>query len=108
MNIVNKGVVKDTKDMSKAELLEAIAVMKALNAQLAQEIRCKVTPKGGFSIYGLGGRWPVTFYRDQYRKLRNAVEQIDAFVAANEHLFTSKNDDDTQQTAAVQKNVEIA
>lgn len=66
-----------------------------LRAQAARQSRAagrlttRVSEKGGVSVYGLG-RWPVTLYREQWARLFEAREAIEAFVAANLPLLRSK------------------
>jgi hypothetical protein len=49
----------------------------------------KVTEKGGLSVYGLG-RFPVTLYRSQWEALFSRVDDIKAFIKANEGKLAVK------------------
>ena len=53
--------------------------LRAENAQLkskktAGELTFKISEKGGLSVYGLG-RFPVTLYKEQWRKLLGKAEE---------------------------------
>jgi hypothetical protein len=41
---------------------------------------CKVSPKGALSLYGLQ-RMPVTLYVDQWERLLNFADELQAFIA---------------------------
>jgi hypothetical protein len=49
----------------------------------------KVSEKGGVSVYGLG-RFPVTLYKEQWKKLLDMSDDIRNFIAANESQLKSK------------------
>ena len=70
--------------MSKMTKEELIAALKA-----QRTISFKVAPKGGLSVYGVG-RFPVTLYRDQWKQLLEAKEDILAFIDANSSQLSSK------------------
>lgn len=76
-------------EMSREQLLALVAQMQA---QPARKITCKVSEKGGLSLYGLG-RFPVTLYRSQWERLLapDTVAQINAFIKANSALLTVKD-----------------
>lgn len=75
-------------EMTKEQLIALVAQM---NAQPAKKITCKVSEKGGLSLYGLG-RFPVTLYRSQWERLLapDTVAQVNAFIAANTALLAVK------------------
>lgn len=75
-----------------AELQRLKAENEALKARAADtsRIKLKVSEKGGLSVYGLG-RFPVTLYREQWERLLAVVEQIKAFIAANEATLKVKD-----------------
>lgn len=76
-------------EMTKEQLIALVAQM---NAQPPKKITCKVSEKGGLSIYGLG-RFPVTLYRSQWERLLapDTVTQINAFITTNTALLTVKD-----------------
>ena len=81
-------VLANLNEMSKEQLIALVATM---NAQPARKLTCKVTEKGGLSVYGLG-RFPTTLYRSQWEKLlaKDSVDQIAAFIKANDKLLAVK------------------
>ena len=50
------------------------------------EMKLKVSEKGGVSLYGLG-RFPVTLYAEQWQKLLGEVENIKKFLEDNKTLL---------------------
>ena len=53
-------------------------------------LSCKVAPKGGCSVYGMNGPFPVTLYPAQWRRLFSNTELILAFLAEHESEFSVK------------------
>lgn len=80
--------IANLNTLSQAEL---IALVQSMAAQPARKLTCKVTEKGGLSVYGLG-RFPTTLYRSQWEKLlaKESVDQIAAFIKANDKLLAVK------------------
>lgn len=76
-------------EMTKEQL---IALVQAQAKQAERKITCKVSDKGGLSVYGLG-RFPVTLYRSQWERLLAAdtVKSIGAFISANTSLLAVKD-----------------
>ena len=82
---------------SDDDLLAQVAALRAENARLkdaiphkaAPPVTCKVTEKGGMSVYGLG-RFPVTLYKSQWERLMAHKEQIEKFLADNEASLKTK------------------
>lgn len=77
--------VEDPRDALIRELQAKLAAASAPRA-----ITCKVTDKGGLSLYGLG-RFPVTLYASQWRKLFASAKDIQAFMAAHASELTEKD-----------------
>ena len=86
-----------------AELAHANATLAAANATLAANqakakgpvydgLSLKVSVKGGLSVYGLG-RFPVTLYSDQWRRLLDIGAEIDSFIAANASVLKEGRSD---------------
>ena len=84
--------------MTEQELLvlkNELEALKQDNAKLKlasannQTTGIKVSLKGAVSFYGLG-RWPVTLYKSQWIKLFTKVDEIKAFMIANDKLLTEK------------------
>ncbi len=77
-------------DAFKARIAEQDKIIAALKSQSDRKITCKVTEKGGVSVYGLG-RFPVTLYGSQWDKLAANMPAIMAFVDANRSLLSTKD-----------------
>ena len=73
----------------KAELEKLRAENEALKKTSAKGLSMKISEKGGLSIYGLG-RFPVTLYKEQWTKLLGMVDDIKAFIAANDDKLKTK------------------
>lgn len=76
-------------DDLKAELERLRAENTALKKTSAKGLSLKVSEKGGLSVYGLG-RFPVTLYKEQWRKLLDMADEIRAFIQANESQLKTK------------------
>ncbi|MDB4876830.1 MAG: hypothetical protein JWM41_3276 [Gemmatimonadetes bacterium] len=62
----------------------------ALKKGAARGVSMKVSEKGGLSVYGLG-RFPITFYKEQWTKLLDMADEIRAFMAAHDAELKSKD-----------------
>jgi hypothetical protein len=75
------------------DLEQELERLRAENAALKQAgtkgIALKVSEKGAVSVYGMG-RFPVTLYKEQWRKLLDMADEIRAFIAANESKLKTK------------------
>ncbi len=69
-------------DDVQAELERLRAENARLKGRSARGLSLKVSEKGALSVYGLG-RFPVTLYKEQWRKLLEMSDEIRAFL--NEH-----------------------
>ncbi len=49
----------------------------------------KISEKGGVSVYGLG-RFPVTLYKEQWKKLLGMSDEILGFIDTNDAQLKSK------------------
>ena len=78
--------MEDTKEQKPLRLEEE---NKALKQKRTGQLYLKVSEKGGLSVYGLG-RFPVTLYKEQWRKLLNFTDEINAFLQENDHLLKAK------------------
>lgn len=67
----------------KAELERLRAENAALKDRTKRGVSLKVSEKGGVSVYGLG-RFPITFYQEQWVKLLDMADDIRAFIKENE------------------------
>ena len=60
-----------------------------LTAEKATGLSFKVSEKGALSVYGLG-RFPVTLYTEQWKKLLDKKEAILDFLADNDDKLKKK------------------
>ena len=68
---------------TKEELLARIAELEQqVEAKKSGKLQFKVSEKSGVSVYGLG-RFPVTLYYEQWTRLLDSVEELQAFLEAN-------------------------
>lgn len=77
--------------MSPEQLVEALNQAREENVRLTAEVAAKqdralsfkVSEKGGLSVYGLG-RFPVTLYGNQWKKLLAVAKDIATFIDKNQ------------------------
>jgi hypothetical protein len=81
------------EESSEEKLARLEAENKALKDQIEQrkpgQLRLKISEKGGLSVYGLG-RFPVTLYKEQWKRLLEHAEEIKTFLEQNEQQLKSK------------------
>ena len=77
-------------DDLKKELEQLRAENERLKKASSKGISLKVSEKGGVSVYGLG-RFPVTLYKEQWKKLLDLSDEILNFIEANEGQLKSKD-----------------
>jgi len=86
--------------MSEEQLKQELERLRAENAALKQTsakgLSMKISEKGGLSIYGLG-RFPVTLYKEQWKKLLDLKDDIMAFLAANDAQLKTKEAKETKE-----------
>ena len=98
----NSGNVANAATMARIAELEAMqAELKALKATVKNQVRMKVSAKGGISIYGLQ-RMPVTLYAGQWERIIDMCKSGDlgTFIHDNEALLTRKGDAPKNDDAA--------
>ena len=79
------------------ELLERLNILEAENANLKEAqkrngLKMKVSQKGAISVYGMG-RFPVTLYADQWKRIDSELIQsgeMDNFIEDNRKSLTFK------------------
>ena len=83
-------MTQELKQPTYAELVAKLATMeKALANKAAVGTSMRIGEKGGLSVYGLG-RFPVTLYASQWRKLIALTPEIDKFLTANADKLAEK------------------
>lgn len=78
-----------TAEEMQAELEKLRAENNALKKTSQKGLSLKISEKGGLSVYGLG-RFPVTLYKEQWKKLLGMAAEIDAFLQANDAQLKTK------------------
>lgn len=79
-----------TPEDVQAQLDEALAEIARLKARAERRVTMKVSEKGGLSVYGLGSRFPVTLYPEQWMQLLEMSAEIRGFIEANRAEFKWK------------------
>ncbi len=82
-------MTSNDEEMRK-ELERLRAENQALKKTTSKGLSMKVSEKGALSIYGMG-RFPVTLYKEQWLKLLDLVDDIRAFIKANDSALKSKD-----------------
>ena len=77
-----------TEDL-QAELERLRAENESLKRKKNSAVYMKVSEKGGVSVYGLG-RFPVTFYQEQWLKLLGMADEIKQFIEENREQLKVK------------------
>jgi hypothetical protein len=79
--------------MSDEDLKAEIERLRAENDKLKSKgvrgLSLKVSEKGGLSLYGVG-RFPVTLYKEQWRRVLGMAQEIEDFIQANDAQLKSK------------------
>ena len=81
---------KSPSQMNVEELRAYIAQLEE-EKKKTQTLSMKVGDKGGISVYGLG-RFPVTLYWEQWKRLFVAKDKILAFAEENKDKLATKAD----------------
>ena len=76
-------------DNVQDELQRLRAENERLKKGASKGMSLKVSEKGGVSVYGLG-RFPVTLYKEQWKKLLDMSDEIRTFIAANDSQLKAK------------------
>jgi hypothetical protein len=83
--------LRRTNGQAKPSYDELVAQIAALQAQVARKstLTLKVSDKGAVSLYGLG-RFPLTLYGEQWRKVLDMADEIRTFIEANKDQLSTK------------------
>ena len=73
----------------RAELERLQQENAALKLRAARAVSLKVSEKGALSVYGLG-RFPVTLYKEQWRKLLDMAGELEAFMQENDDKLKTR------------------
>ena len=73
----------------RSEIERLRAENEALRKSSSRGMSLRVSEKGAVSVYGLG-RFPVTLYKEQWLRLLDMAEDIQAFIRQNEPQLKSK------------------
>ena len=76
-------------DNVQDELQRLRAENERLKKGTSRAMSLKVSEKGGVSVYGLG-RFPVTLYKEQWKKLLDMSDEIRNFIQANDSQLKTK------------------
>ena len=83
-----------TMEISPADLMAELARLKAENERLrantGPNLSFKVSEKGALAVYGLG-RFPVTLYKGQWKKLIGQLARLEKFMAEYDRELVSKD-----------------
>ena len=73
----NHEVTAEEALQAQLEALQAEndALKAARSMAPPRKLTCKVSQKGGMSVYGLG-RWPVTLYRSQWQFFLDNIDTV--------------------------------
>ena len=74
----------------KIQVGEASKLLAALEQPKRGALYCKVSAKGGLSVYGLQ-RMPVTLYAEQWERLLAFGDTIAAFIKENDATLNRKD-----------------
>ncbi len=73
----------------RAELERLRAENERLKNKSVRGLSLKVSEKGAVSLYGVG-RFPVTLYKEQWRKILGMAQEIEEFIQKNEASLKAK------------------
>ena len=83
-------MAEETAEEKLARLEEENKVLREqMDQRKPGQLRLKVSEKGALSVYGLG-RFPVTLYKEQWRRLLDIADEMKAFLKDNDHLLKGK------------------
>lgn len=79
----------ETAEERAARLEKELNDLKAKNGSGPRPTTLRVSEKGGLSVYGLG-RFPITYYREQWEKLLDMSDEIRQFIKDNDAKLKRK------------------
>ncbi len=81
--------------MTMAQMQARLDALEARNAELEEAvtkrstITLQVSQKGALSVYGLG-RFPVTLYKGQWKRLIEVIPDIESYMVKNDAKLQEK------------------
>ena len=93
---MNKDEILAKLAAGEIQTEEASKLLDEVERQRRGSLYCKVSQKGGLSLYGLQ-RMPVTLYVEQWERLLDFSDEIQAFI--KEHNPELKRKDRSGSTA---------
>jgi hypothetical protein len=84
-------VLELTDEEVVAEIERLKKQVGALKKSLKKHNTVRISSKGAVSLYGLG-RWPVTLYENQWRKVLDMKEELLTFIQENRDRLAKKED----------------
>ena len=72
------------------EVAEATKLLEEADQKKRSSLYCKVSQKGGISVYGLQ-RMPVTLYVEQWERLLDFADEIRQFIKAHDTELKRKD-----------------
>jgi len=80
--------------MNETEMKAELERLRTENAKLKSKeavgLSFKVSEKGALSLYGMG-RFPVTLYKEQWKRILASAADIEAFILENESRLKTKD-----------------
>lgn len=104
MLLINATDTQEVQDMKNR--INQLEAEKTANAKTTAVARCKVSPKGALSFYGVG-RFPATFYPAQWEIIFANAALIQKFAADNAASFAVKTAK-TKEDRAIQEAAIVA
>jgi hypothetical protein len=86
---MNKEEILAKLAAGELNVAEASKMLAALEQPKRGGLYCKVSEKGGVSVYGLQ-RMPVTLYMEQWQRLLDFGDEVRAFIKDNEGQLKKK------------------
>ncbi len=80
---MKKDEILEKLASGELDVAEATKLLEKIEEKSRQGLYCKVSQKGGVSVYGLQ-RMPVTLYAGQWEKLLAFGDEIQAFIKAHD------------------------
>lgn len=93
------GLVGDSTAILLAELARLKAENERLKVQTQRKLALRVSEKKALAIYGLG-RFPVTLYKGQWKRLLAAVPEIQQFLKDHDGELEDKGEGEGEKPAA--------